>query len=114
VIYIIASRISIDISQFETALSLAAWAGVALGNDESISKQHSGKTRKGNRPRRAILTQLAYSTVHTKGTYLSEAVWKQSPYTRRGYVIYRARLRTDLLDTRSLDMLLEISKRLIY
>jgi hypothetical protein len=45
---------------------------------------------------------------------LSEAVWKQSPYTRRGYVIYRARLRTDLLDTRSLDMLLEISKRLIY
>jgi hypothetical protein len=44
----------------------------------------------------------------------SEAVWKQSLYTRRGYVIYRARLRTDLLDNRSLDMLLEISKRLIY
>ena len=45
---------------------------------------------------------------------LSEAVWKPSLYTRRGYVIYRARLRTDLLDNRSLDMLLEISKRLIY
>jgi hypothetical protein len=43
-----------------------------------------------------------------------EAVWKQSLYMRRGYVIYRARLRTDLLDNRSLDMLLEISKRLIY
>src|SRR5712691_3320159 len=45
---------------------------------------------------------------------VSEAVWKQSLYTRRGYVIYRARLRTDLLDNRSLDTLLEISKRLIY
>ncbi len=43
-----------------------------------------------------------------------EAVWKQSLYTRRGYLIYRARLRTDLLDNRSLDMLLEISKGLIY
>src|SRR5437660_7812281 len=43
-----------------------------------------------------------------------EAVWKQSLYTRRGYVIYRARLRTDLLDNWPLDMLLEISKRLIY
>jgi hypothetical protein len=49
-----------------------------------------------------------------RDTLYLEAVWKQSPYTRRGYVIYRARLRTDLLDTRSLDMLLEISKRLIY
>src|SRR6266436_3830442 len=45
---------------------------------------------------------------------LLEAVWKQSLYTRRGYVIYRARLRTDLLDNRSLDMLLEIYKGLIY
>ena len=45
---------------------------------------------------------------------LLEAVWKQSLYTRRGDVIYRARLRTDLLDNRSLDMLLEISKKLIY
>ncbi len=43
-----------------------------------------------------------------------EAVWKQSLNTRRGYLIYRARLRTDLLDNRSLDMLLEISKGLIY
>jgi hypothetical protein len=39
---------------------------------------------------------------------------KQSLYMRRGYVIYRARLKTALLDNRSLDMLLKISKRLIY
>ena len=43
-----------------------------------------------------------------------EAVWKQSLYKRRLYVICGARLRTDILDNRSLAMLLEISKRLIY
>jgi len=42
--------------------------------------------------------------------HVSEAVWKKSLYMRRGYVIYRARLRTDLLDNRSLDMLLKIYK----
>ncbi len=47
-------------------------------------------------------------------SWLLEAVWKQSLYKIRSYVIYRARLRTDLLDNRSLAMLLEISKRLIY
>jgi hypothetical protein len=45
---------------------------------------------------------------------LSEAVWKQSLYKIRSYVICRARLRMDLLDNRSFVMLLEISKRLIY
>jgi len=44
----------------------------------------------------------------------SEAVWKHSLYKKRPYVISRTRLRTDLLDNRSLTMLLEISKRLIY
>src|SRR5437667_6988920 len=44
----------------------------------------------------------------------SEAVWKQSLYKRRPYVICGARLRTDILDNRSLAMLLEISKGLIY
>jgi len=66
-----------------------------------------------------------YADAADRGTFLirenrgqrilfSEAVWKQSLYTKRGYVIYRARLRTDLLDNRSLGMLLEISKGLIY
>ena len=68
---VIVAEIGIDMSRFETAPRLAAWAGVAPGNDESAGKQRSGKTRKGNRPLRAILTQLAHAAVHTKGTYLS-------------------------------------------
>jgi hypothetical protein len=47
-------------------------------------------------------------------TVLLEAVWKQGLYKIRSYVICRTRLRMDLLDNRSLAMLLEISKRLIY
>src|SRR2546423_6035733 len=68
---VIVAEIGIDMSRFETAPRLAAWAGVAPGNDESAGKQRSGKTRKGNRPLRAILTQLAHAAVWTKGTYLS-------------------------------------------
>ena len=60
-----------DMSRFETAPRLAAWAGVAPGNDASAGKQRSGKTRKGNRSLRAILTQLAHAAVRTKGTYFS-------------------------------------------
>jgi transposase len=69
---VMVAEIGIDMARFETAPRLAAWAGVAPGNDESAGKQRSGKTRKGNRPLRAILTQLAHAAVHTKGTYLSE------------------------------------------
>lgn len=55
---------------------------MVLGNDESIGKQHSGKTHKGNRPLRAILTPLAYNAVQTKGTYLSALYQRLA--TRRG------------------------------
>src|SRR5215831_6437549 len=68
---VIVAEIGIDMSRFETAPRLAAWAGVATGNDESAGKRRSGKTRKGNRPLRAILTQLAHAAVRTKDTYLS-------------------------------------------
>ena len=68
---VIVAEIGIDMSRFETAPRLAAWAGVAPGNDESAGKQRSGKTRKGNRSLRGVLTQLAHAAVRTKGTYLS-------------------------------------------
>jgi transposase len=68
---VIVAEIGIDMARFETAPRLAAWAGVAPGNDESAGKQRSGKTRKGNRSLRAILTQLAHAAVRTKGTYVS-------------------------------------------
>jgi transposase len=60
-----------DMTRFGTAARLAAWTGVAPGNDESAGKQRSGKTRQGNRALRTGLTQMAHAATRTKGTYLS-------------------------------------------
>jgi transposase len=65
------AEIGVDMTRFGTAPRLAAWAGVAPGNNESAGKQRSGKTRQGNHTLRAGLTQLAHAAVHTKDTYLS-------------------------------------------
>lgn len=48
-------------ARFGTAARLAAWSGVALGNNESVGKQRSGKTRKGNQALRTGLTPLAHA-----------------------------------------------------
>jgi transposase len=61
----------IDMTRFGTAARLAAWSGVAPGNDESAGKQRSGKIRTGNHILRTGLTQLAHAAARTKGTYLS-------------------------------------------
>lgn len=65
------SEIGTDMSHFPSADHLAAWAGVAPGNNESAGKRRSGKTRKGNKPLGAALTQAAQAAAHTKNTYLS-------------------------------------------
>jgi transposase len=61
----------IDMGRFGTAARLAAWSGVAPGNDESAGKRRSGKTRQGNQALRTGLTQLAHAAARTKGTDLS-------------------------------------------
>ena len=68
---LILAEIGIDMTRFETAPRLAAWAGVAPGNNESAGKHRSSTTRKGNQALRAVLTQLAQAAARTKETYLS-------------------------------------------
>ena len=65
----ILAEIGADMSRFPSAADLAAWAGVAPGNQESAGKRYSGKARKGNRALRTILTQAAHAATRTK-TYL--------------------------------------------
>jgi transposase len=72
----------LDMARFGTAARLAAWSGVAPGNDESAGKQRSGKTRQGNQALRTGLTQLAHAAARTKGTYLSALYQRLA--TRRG------------------------------
>ena len=68
---IIVSEIGIDMSRFPSADSLASWAGVAPGNNESAGKRRSGKTTKGNQALSVALNQAAHGASHTKDTYLS-------------------------------------------
>lgn len=68
---VIVSEIGNDMSRFPTADNLAAWAGVAPGNNESAGKRYSGSTRKGDRALNTALTQAAHAAAHTRNTYLS-------------------------------------------
>lgn len=68
---IIVSEIGTDMSRFPTADHLAAWAGMAPGNNQSGGKGRSGKRRKGNKPLGAALNQAAHAAARTKDTYLS-------------------------------------------
>jgi transposase len=67
----IVSEMGSDMTRFPDADHLAAWAGVAPGNNESAGKRFSGKTRKGNKVLRTSLVQAAHAAVRVKGTYLA-------------------------------------------
>jgi transposase len=79
---VIVSEIGTDMSRFPTADHLAAWAGVAPGNNESAGKRRSGRTRKGNKSLGAALNQAAHGAARTKDTYLSAQYRRLA--TRRG------------------------------
>ncbi len=49
---------------------MAAWAGLAPGNNESAGKRYSGRTRKGNTSLKTNLVRIAWAAVRTKGTFL--------------------------------------------
>jgi transposase len=68
---VIVAEIGSDMSRFPTADHLAAWAGVAPGNNETAGKQRSGKTRQGDEHLRWALIQAAHAAGHTKNSYLS-------------------------------------------
>lgn len=79
---VLVAEIGTDMTRFPTAGHLAAWAGVAPGNNESAGKKRSGKTRKGDTWLRVGLVQAARAAVRTKGTYLAAQYRRLVP--RRG------------------------------
>ena len=58
-------------SRFPTADHLAAWAGLAPGQNESAGKRRSGRTRPGNQHLRAGLTQAAHAATTKRNNYLA-------------------------------------------
>ena len=73
---VILSEIGTDMSRFASAAHLCAWAGVAPGNHQSAGKQHSGRTRKGNRALRRALVEAARAGVKAKETYLQAQYYR--------------------------------------
>ena len=71
-----------SVSRFPSDRHLAAWAGMAPGNNETGGKQHSGKTRQGNRYLRRILVLAAHGAARSKNTYLKSLYYRLK--SRRG------------------------------
>lgn len=64
------AEMGLAMSQFPTAKDLVSWAGLAPGNNESGGKRYSGRTTKGNKPLRSMMTQAAWAASRTKNTFL--------------------------------------------
>lgn len=65
---IILAEIGPDLAAFREARHLAAWAGVAPGNNISAGKRRSGRARPGNRTLRATLAECAHGAVRTRNS----------------------------------------------
>ena len=66
---VILAEIGLDMSRFPTAGHLAAWSGLAPGNNESAGRRKSGKTRKGNPTLKTTLIQSAKVAKAKKGSF---------------------------------------------
>lgn len=64
----ILAEIGLDMSRFPTAGHLAAWAGLAPGNNESAGKRKGGRTRKGNPTLKTTLIQSTKTAKAKKGS----------------------------------------------
>ncbi len=63
---VIVSEIGVDMSRFPTPAHLAAWAGLAPGNNESGGKRRRAGRRKGNTHLVTILVEAANASARTK------------------------------------------------
>lgn len=65
----ILSEIGADMSRFQTAGHLVAWAGLCPGQNESAGKRKSSRLRKGAPWLKTMLVQCAWAAKRTKDSY---------------------------------------------
>lgn len=79
---VILAETGVDMSRFETAGHLAAWAGVSPGNNESAGKRRSVRSLKGNKTLKSTLVRSAMSGSKDKFSFFHAQ--KQRIAVRRG------------------------------
>lgn len=77
------AELGTDMSVFPDADHCASWAGLSPGSCESAGKQFSGRTKKGNKYLRRVLTQAAWAASHCKQGYLRAFFYRVK--ARRGW-----------------------------
>jgi transposase len=74
------AEIGSDMTRFASSRHLASWAGLCPGNNQSAGKQRSGKSHRGNRWIKGVMTEIAWAASRTKHSYAASFYRRLTPH----------------------------------